>query len=160
MKFIAVVLVALAMSAQADESEYNNYQTHYEHGYEQQPDPYAGYSSDLTSAYTNSVSEKNTGYQEDALDMDVILPIVVFGGLGIGALAYVDSLNRMNNLCNKLKDVTKIARTNAAGGTATANLVAAGGGGITAAIATNVNLIIESNKAFINALALISDLDC
>merc|ERR1712018_231546 len=100
MKLFSLVLVALAISAQADESEYHNYQTHYD---QVQPDPYAAYNQDLTSAYTNSIAEK-----QDDLDMDVILPIVVFGGLGLGALAYIDSLNRMNNLCNKLKQITDL----------------------------------------------------
>merc|ERR1739844_721187 len=110
---IAVVLVALAVSAQADESEYNNYQTNYDHY--NQVDQTGGY-SDLTSAY-NYVSEKQD------IDMDVILPIAVFGGLGLGALAYIDTLNRQNNLCNKLRDITNIARTNAASGTTNAALV-------------------------------------
>jgi len=153
MKFIAAVFVALAISAQADESEY--YQTHYDHYNEPQVDnSYEGYNKvipALTSAY-NSVSEKQD------VDMDVILPIVVFGGLGLGALAYIESLNFRNQLCNKLKDVTNVARANAATGTATANLVATGT--ITAAIATNVNNIVNGNRDFINALAQIDNLDC
>ena len=32
----------------------------------------------------------------------VILPIIVFGGLGLGALAFVDSINYRTNLCNKV----------------------------------------------------------
>ena len=38
------------------------------------------------------------------INLQVILPIVVFGGLGLGALAYIDSLNRQNNLCNKVSN--------------------------------------------------------
>lgn len=152
MKFIAVVLVALAVSAQADESEYANYQTNYDH-YNQAE---AGYNSDLTSAY-NYVSEKQD------IDMDVILPIAVFGGLGLGALAYIDTLNRQNNLCNKLREVTNIARANAATGTTAAALVAEAGavaGGITLAVANAANLVINGNRDFINAVALIDNLDC
>jgi len=156
MKFIAAVFVALAISAQADESDY--YQTHYDHYNEQQVDnSYEGYNKVipvLASAY-NSVSEKQD------VDMDVILPIVVFGGLGLGALAYIDSLNRQNNLCNKVRELTNVARANAATGTATANLVAEqGGASITAAIATNINNIINGNRDFINAIAAIDNLDC
>jgi len=153
MKFIAVVLVALAVSAQADESEYNNYQTNYDHY--NQADQSGGY-SDLESAY-NYVSEKQD------IDMDVILPIAVFGGLGLGALAYIDTLNRQNNLCNKLREVTNIARANAASGTTASALVAetaAPNNGITAAVATAANTVINGNRDFINALALIDNLDC
>jgi len=150
MKFIAVVLVALAVSAQADESEYANYQTNYDH-YSQAE---AGYNSDLTSAY-NYVSEKQD------IDMDVILPIAVFGGLGLGALAYIDTLNRQNNLCNKLREVTNVARANAATGTTNVALVAeAAGGPITLPIANAANIVILGNRDFINALALIDNLDC
>merc|ERR1711935_416272 len=102
MKFIAVIVVAIAVSATADEHEYPGYQT----GYDQ---------NSLTSAYT-SVTEK-----QDELDMDVILPIVTFGGLGLGLLAFVDSINYRTNLCNKLREVTELAR-NAAQNTA-ANLI-------------------------------------
>jgi len=161
MKFIAVVFVALAISAQADESEYNNYQTHYDH---HQQDPYAGYNSDLTSAYSNSISEKDSGYPSDDLDMDVILPVVVFGGLGLGALAYVDSLNRMNNLCNKIREITNLARMNAMDGTATVALAVDAndgtqGAGATAQV-TPANAAINSNRLFINALINIDNLDC
>ena len=61
----------------------------------------------------------------------------------------------------QVREITNVARANAATGTATANLVAAGGaGGITAAIATNVNNIINGNRDFINAIAAIDNLDC
>jgi len=150
MKFIAVVLVALAVSAQADESEYANYQTNYDH-YNQAE---TGYNSDLTSAY-NYVSEKQD------IDMDVILPIAVFGGLGLGALAYIDTLNRQNNLCNKLREVTNVARANAASGTTTAALVGETAPQVlTNALATDANTVINGNRDFINALALITNLDC
>jgi len=151
MKFIAVVLVALAVSAQADESEYNNYQTNYDHY--NQVDQTGGY-SDLTSAY-NYVSEKQD------IDMDVILPIAVFGGLGLGALAYIDTLNRQNNLCNKLRDVTNVARANAASGTTNAALVPEQNpGGLTLAVVNAANDVINGNRDFINALAAIDNLDC
>jgi len=157
MKFIAAVFVALAISAQADESDY--YQTHYDHYNEQQVDnSYEGYNKVipvLASAY-NSVSEKQD------VDMDVILPIVVFGGLGLGALAYIDSLNRQNNLCNKLREVTNAMRTAAAGG---ANAVTiANPANVAQANAVtglaNANTVINSNRLFINSLANIQNLDC
>jgi len=156
MKFIAVVFVALAISAQADESEYHNYQTHYD---QQNIDPYAAYNSDLTSAYSNSISEKDSGYGSNDLDMDVILPIVTFGGLGLGALAYIHSLNRMNDLCNKLRDITNVSRT---GGAVMANVALATGanGAGDATAVNNANTVINSNTAFINALAAITTLDC
>ena len=34
--------------------------------------------------------------------LQTILPIAVFGGLGLGALAYWDSITRYTNLCNKV----------------------------------------------------------
>ena len=40
------------------------------------------------------------------LFLQVILPIVVFGGLGLGALAFVDSINYRVNLCNKVSFYT------------------------------------------------------
>jgi len=159
MKFIAVVLVALAVSAQADESEYNYYQAHADHYNEHAVDPYAGYNTDLTSGYTNSISEKDSGYPQ--MDMDVILPIVAFGGIGLGAIAYFDSLNRQRNLCNKLREITNVARANAASGTTTAALVGeTGETALTNALATAANTVINGNRDFINALALIDNLDC
>ena len=61
-----------------------------------------------------------------------------------------------------MREITNVARANAATGTATANLVAAPAGAptITAAIATNVNNIINGNRDFINAIAAIDNLDC
>ena len=38
----------------------------------------------------------------------VILPIVTFGGLGLGLLAFVDSINYRTNLCNKVSFYTNI----------------------------------------------------
>jgi len=152
MKFIAAVFVALAISAQADESDY--YQTHYDHYNEQQVDnSYEGYNKVipvLASAY-NSVSEKQD------VDMDVILPIVVFGGLGLGALAYIDSLNRQNNLCNKLREVTNAMRNANANGATAVNMGAAGSGVTGLA---NANTVVNSNRLFINTLANIQNLDC
>merc|ERR1712088_131736 len=118
MKFIAVILVAIAVSATADEHEYPGYQTNYDQTYQDLAAYNTGYDQNsLTSAYT-SVTEK-----QDELDMDVILPIVVFGGLGLGALAFVDSINYRTNLCNKLREVTEIARATAANGAIVANLI-------------------------------------
>merc|ERR1711935_708803 len=154
MKFIAVIVVAIAVSATADvgypdTNEYNG------HGYQTTADTYYSY-QDL-SPYD---SHGDSGYPSDELDMDVILPIVVFGGLGLGALAFVDSINYRTNLCNKLREVTELAR-NAAQNTA-ANLID-GTAAVPTAIITNeaeLNTIVNSNRIFINALAEITSLDC
>jgi len=151
MKLIQVVSIFFVFSQVLAESEYNYYQTQHD---QHQVDPYAGYSNDLNAGYTSAVSERQD------FDMDVILPIVVFGGLGLGALAYIETLNSRNQLCNKVREITNVARANAATGTATANLVAAGNNQITPAIATNVNNIINGNRDFINAIAAIDNLDC
>ena len=37
-----------------------------------------------------------------SFSLQTILPIAVFGGLGLGALAYWDSITRYTNLCNKV----------------------------------------------------------
>jgi len=150
MKLIQICSIFLVFSTVLGESEYNYYQTHHDHYNQVQADPYAGYPSDLESGF-NYVAEKT-----DQLDMDTILPIVVFGGLGLGALAYVDSLNRMNNLCNKLRSVTDAARGTVAEGATAVALTTADAG----AAATNANTVINSNRVFINTLAAISSLDC
>lgn len=98
-----------------------------------------------------------TSYDSPDVDMDVILPIVVFGGLGLGAIAYIESLNFRNRLCNKLRDVTGIARDAAANGNLVANLV---DNGAFVANEANLNTIVNSNRLFINALAAIDSLDC
>ena len=60
-----------------------------------------------------------------------------------------------------MRELTNVARANAATGTATANLVAeTGNAPITPAIATNINNIINGNRDFINAIAAIDNLDC
>merc|ERR1711935_572798 len=144
MKFIQVCSFFIVFSQVQAKSEYNYYQAHADQYNEHAVDPYAGYNTDLTSGFTNSISEKDSGYPE--MDMDVILPIAVFGGLGLGALAYIDTLNRQSNLCNKLREVTNIARTNAASGTTASALVAetaAPNNGITAAVATAANTVIN-----------------
>merc|ERR1712238_28641 len=154
MKFIACIVVAIAVSATADEHEYPGYQTNYDQSYQDLAAYNTGYDQNsLTSAYT-SVTEK-----QDELDMDVILPIVVFGGLGLGALAFVDSINYRTNLCNKLREVTELARDAAANGATAANLVdEAVADSITGDAA--LNTIVNSNRLFINALAAITSLDC
>jgi hypothetical protein len=148
MKIIALITISLAISTQADE----NYQSHYDH---YNPSAYPTQGADVQSAYA-SLTEK-----QDELDLNTILPIAVFGGLGIGALAYIDSLNRYNNLCNKVKEMTAIARTTTADGTLTSalahNAVATAGSNTAA---NNANTIINSNRVFINSLAAISDLAC
>jgi len=153
MKLIQVVSIFFVFSQVLAESEYNYYQTQHD---QHQVDPYAGYSNDLNAGYTSAVSERQD------FDMDVILPIVVFGGLGLGALAYIDSLNRQNNLCNKLREVTNAMRTAAAGG---ANAVTiANPANVAQANAVtglaNANTVINSNRLFINSLANIQNLDC
>merc|ERR1712127_415421 len=151
MKFIAVIVVAIAVSATADVGypDTNEYNVH---GYQTTADTYYSY-QDL-SPYD---SHGDSGYPSDELDMDVILPIVVFGGLGLGALAFVDSINYRTNLCNKLREVTELAR-NAAQNTAPALAEVAGGAVITGE--AELNVIVESNRVFIKALAAISSLDC
>lgn len=150
MKLIQICSIFLVFSTVLGESEYNYYQTHHDHYNQVQADPYAGYPSDLESGF-NYVAEKT-----DQLDMDTILPIVVFGGLGLGALAYVDSLNRMNNICNKLRSVTDAARGTAADGATAVALTTADAG----AAATNANTVINSNREFINTLIALDSLDC
>jgi len=163
MKFIAVIVVAIAVSATADDHEYPGYQTNYDHTYQDLAAYNTGYDQNsLTSAYS-SLTEKDSGYPSDELDMDVILPIVVFGGLGLGALAFVDSINYRTNLCNKLREVTELARDAAANGATAANLVdavLAGGGAAVIGNQAGLNTLVNSNRLFINALAAITSLDC
>merc|ERR1712241_605166 len=133
MKFYVFSLLLVVISAQVQaESEYNYYQTQHD---QHHVDPYAGYSNDLNAGYTSAVSERQD------FDMDVILPIAVFGGLCLGALAYIDSLNRQNNLCNKLREVTNAMRTAAAGGANAVNIANPAGAGANA----NANTVINSN---------------
>merc|ERR1711971_710369 len=154
MKFIAVIVVAIAVSATADDHEYPGYQTNYDQTYQDLAAYNTGYDTNsLTSAYT-SVTEK-----QDELDMDVILPIVVFGGLGLGALAFVDSINYRTNLCNKLREATQVARATAADGDLTAALAFGTAPAGTTGLA-NLNTIVNSNRIFINALEDIISLDC
>merc|ERR1711935_133421 len=148
MKFIAVIVVAMGVSATADVGypDTNEYNVH---GYQTTADTYYSY-QDLSPYDSHG----------DELDMDVILPIVTFGGLGLGLLAFVDSINYRTNLCNKLREVTELAR-NAAQNTA-ANLID-GTAAVPTAIITNeaeLNTIVNSNRIFINALAEITSLDC
>jgi len=156
MKFIAVIVVAIAVSATADDHEYAGYQTNYDQTYHDLAAYNTGYDQNsLTSAYS-SLTEKQYGHQ-DELDMDVILPIVVFGGLGLGALAFVDSINYRNNLCLKLREVTEVARATAADGNIAANLV---DNNNNVANEAELNTLVNSNRNFINALATITDMDC
>jgi len=148
MKLIQVVSIFFVFSQVLAESEYNYYQTQHD---QHQVDPYAGYSNDLNAGYTSAVSERQD------FDMDVILPIVVFGGLGLGALAYIDSLNRQNNLCNKLREVTNAMRNANANGATAVNMGAANSGVTGLA---NANTVVNSNRLFINTLANIQNLDC
>merc|ERR1712127_1164373 len=142
MKFIAVIVVAIAVSATADDHEYPGYQTNYDQTYQDLAAYNTGYDTNsLTSVYT-SVTEK-----QDELDMDVILPIVVFGGLGLGALAFVDSINYRTNLCNKLREVTEIARDAAANA---ANLQENPTTNTAISNEAELNTLVNSNRLFIN----------
>merc|ERR1739848_72614 len=103
----------------------------------------------LTEQFGNFLSEKQSGF-----DLDTVLSIAVFGGLGLGALAWIDSINHRNKLCNKLHEITKIARTStSAGSTAVAFTSSTSG-------YANANTVINSNREFINSLAAIGDLAC
>jgi len=148
MKFIAAVFVALAISAQADD--------HAHHTHDHYSPPVETYPS---TSYSDSYYP-TTSYDSPDVDMDVILPIVVFGGLGLGALAYIESLNFRNRLCNKLRDVTAIARGAAADGNLVAALAETPAANNNLANEANLNTIVNSNRLFINALAAIDDLDC
>jgi len=147
MKFIAAVFVALAISAQADD--------HAHHTHDHYSPPVETYPS---TSYSDSYYP-TTSYDSPDVDMDVILPIVVFGGLGLGAIAYIESLNFRNRLCNKLRDVTGIARDAAANGNLMANLAEPAGNNVIQNEG-NLNTIVNSNRLFINALAAIDNLDC
>merc|ERR1712241_489319 len=136
MKFYVFSLLLVVISAQVQADHAHHTHDHYSPPVETYP----------STSYSDSYYP-TTSYDSPDVDMDVILPIVVFGGLGLGALAYIETLNSRNQLCNKVRELTNVARANAATGTATANLVAAGGT-ITPAIATNVNNIINGNRDF------------
>merc|ERR1711971_1086043 len=151
MKFIAVIVVAIAVSATADVG-YPDTNEYHVHGYQTTADTYYSY-QDL-SPYDS--------YHGDELDMDVILPIVVFGGLGLGALAFVDSINYRTNLCNKLREATEIARDATANGEIVANLIDGTAAAPTTIISNEaeLNTLVNSNRIFINSLAAITSLDC
>jgi len=150
MKFIAVIVVAIAVSATADVGypDTNEYNVH---GYQTTADTYYSY-QDL-SPYDS--------YHGDELDMDVILPIAVFAGLGLGALAFVENLNFRNNLCEKLREITEVGRDAAANAAINANLAdvnVVAPGNINNEV--ELNTLVNSNRIFINALAEIEDMDC
>jgi len=156
MKFIAVIVVAIAVSATADDHEYPGYQTNYDQTYQDLAAYNTGYDTNsLTSAYT-SVTEK-----QDELDMDVILPIAVFGGFGLAALAFVENLSFRNRLCEKLREITEVGRDAAANAAINANLAdvnVVAPGNINNEV--ELNTLVNSNRIFINALAEIEDMDC
>jgi len=148
---------SLVLHDDVEEHEYPGYQTNYDQTYQDLAAYNTGYDQNsLTSAYT-SVTEK-----QDELDMDVILPIVTFGGLGLGLLAFVDSINYRTNLCNKLKELTAIARGTASDGDTAANLIdgTAASGTTIISNEAELNTLVNSNRVFINSLAAITDLDC
>merc|ERR1712083_1120395 len=153
---VASLLLLSAVVAQADQSSYpSTYNTH--HHYSQ--DNLAPYSDYDDYDKTGNFLEEGFGFLEKqgGLDLDTVLSIAVFGGLGIGALAWIDSINHRNKLCNKLHEITKIARgTTSAGSTAVAlsSTVTTVTGWATA------NTVINSNREFINSLAAIADLAC
>jgi len=154
MKFLQVCSIFIVFSqVLADHAHTHD---HYSPPAEAYSPPADTYQTSYSDSYYPS-----TSYESNDIDMDVILPIAVFGGLGLGALAYIDTLNRQNNLCNKLREVTNVARANAASGTTTAALVGeTGETALTNALATAANTVINGNRDFINALALIDNLDC
>jgi len=138
------------------EHEYPGYQTNYDQTYQDLAAYNTGYDhNSLTSAYT-SVTEK-----QDELDMDVILPIAVFGGFGLAALAFVENLSFRNRLCEKLREITEVGRDVAANANINANL-----DDVAVVPANNIdnevelNTLVNSNRIFINALAEIEDMDC
>ena len=51
---------------------------------------------------TNNFIVFLTDLKQNHYLFQTILPVVVFGGLGLGALAYYDSVTRYTNLCNKV----------------------------------------------------------
>jgi len=138
------------------EHEYPGYQTNYDQTYQDLAAYNTGYDhNSLTSAYT-SVTEK-----QDELDMDVILPIAVFGGFGLAALAFVENLSFRNRLCEKLREITEVGRNAAANAAINANLAdvnLVGAGNINNEV--ELNALVNSNRIFINALAEIEDMDC
>merc|ERR1712037_130476 len=134
------------------------YQTSFDsqYGLDQSASPSSYY--DPASAWSSSDTDTvGVTEKQDELDMATILPIAVFGGLGLGALAYWDSITRYTNLCNKLKEVTAIARGTASDGTTAAALTDAGSN---VSGETNLNTVVNSNRVFINSLATIADLAC
>merc|ERR1711997_83752 len=152
---VASLLLLSAMMVQADKSSYpTTYDTTYYSQNNIAPYPEYDTSSSLQDQFGTFLSEKQSG-----VDLDTILAIGVFGGLGLGALAWVDSINHRNNLCAKLKEITKVARATASDGTTAAALSTSTSTGAGTA-ATVANTVMNSNRVFINNLAAISDLAC
>merc|ERR1712008_542072 len=132
------------------------YQTSFDaqYGLDQSASPSSYY--DPASAWSSSDTDiVGVTEKQDELDMATILPIAVFCGLGLGALAYWDSITRYTNLCNKLKELTAIARGTTSDGTSTVSLVDSGS---TVTGETTLNTVINSNRIFVNSLATVSDL--
>merc|ERR1739848_408619 len=150
---VSLLLLSAMIMVQADKS---SHPTTYDTTYYSQNNiaPYPEYDTSdtgisLTEQFGNFLSEKQSGF-----DLDTVLSIAVFGGLGLGALAWIDSINHRNKLCNKLHEITKIARTStSAGSTAVAFTSSTSG-------YANANTVINSNREFINSLAAIGDLAC
>merc|ERR1712200_316424 len=134
MKFYVFSLLLVVISAQVQADHAHHTHDHYSPPVETYP----------STSYSDSYYP-TTSYDSPDVDMDVILPIVVFGGLGLGALAYIDSLNRQNNLCNKLREVTNAMRTTTADGNNAVNM-APGASGVTGL--PNANTVINSNRLF------------
>merc|ERR1739844_543654 len=151
MQVVSLLLLS-AMMVQADKSSYpTTYDTTYHTHNHIAPYPEYDTSSSLQDQFGSFLQEKQSG-----VDLDTILAIGVFGGLGLGALAWIDSINHRNKLCAKLHEITKIARATASDGTTAAALSTATTGAGTGA--TVANTIMNSNRVFINNLAAISDL--
>jgi len=160
---ISIILSVLTIHA----SESDKYQTNYDAYYGQYADNSvsgeAYDQSDSASEFQQHLLKYVQQYQEkqDGLsildDPSALAAVGVFAAVGIGGLAYFDLSTRYTNLCNKLKEVTKIARTTSSDGTSTVTLATTG----TATTGlTTANTVINSNRVFINSLASISDLAC
>merc|ERR1739845_324971 len=136
----SLLLLSAMIMVQADKS---SYPTTYDTTYYSQNNiaPYPEYdtgSNSLTDHFGNFLSEKQSG-----LDLDTVLSIAVFGGIGLGALAWIDSINHRNKLCNKLHEITKIARGTTA--------VALHSSITTVTGWATANTVINSNREFINS---------
>jgi len=148
-------------------SELDKFQTNYDTYYGQYADnavsSEAYDQSNSASQFQQHLLKYVQQYQDkqDGLsimdDPSALAAVGVFAAVGIGGLAYFDLSTRYTNLCNKLKQVTAIARTTSSDGTSTVTLATTG---TTTTGLTTANTVINSNRVFVNSLASISDLAC